>query len=339
MSNIIPFNGADIPAQYVRRVPKVDVNKDIVTVASYPKLSIKGKTFTLVQDNERRVLTKPDDPDEIVQSIQVAFLRINMTSKAFYSKRFTEDDSEGARPDCFSNDGVAPSAQSPAKQANKCALCPHNAFGSAVNEDGTAGKGKRCSDHARIAIADPSNLEKVLLLRVPAKSLKPLKESALKPMKQRQLQYNEGVYRIGFEKESASPTLTFRPVGLLDNDSYEKACDLFDSELVRAVAGIDDDAAVAEPAAAAPSVDTDELDAALAKRQAPAPAPAPAPEKKAKVSESDLASALGGSAKAPEKAKAPAKAKPAPAPAPAPADTSGDDLLGEMSSLLGSIDD
>jgi hypothetical protein len=41
------------------------------------------------------------------QAVNMAFVRINMASKNFYKKRFTEEDSEGQRPDCFSNDGVA----------------------------------------------------------------------------------------------------------------------------------------------------------------------------------------------------------------------------------------
>jgi hypothetical protein len=149
--------------------------------------------FTLVQDNERKVLTRPDDPEEVVQAINVAALRINMHAKTYYAKRFTEDESEGQRPDCYSMDGITPAANAPNKQAAKCALCPHNVWGSRVSEDNT-GKGKACADNARIAVADPAHLDKPMLLRVPPASLRPLKD-ALKMVKQRGIQYNEVIFR------------------------------------------------------------------------------------------------------------------------------------------------
>lgn len=352
MSNLVPFTEAGLPTTIVNRKRLIDVNKDIVTAAQFPTLSIKGKVFTLVQNNERRVLTKPDDPDEVLQSVNMAFLRINMNAKNYYSKGFSEDDSEGQRPDCFSMDGVAPSPHSPNKQAEKCALCPHNQWGSRIREDGEA-KGKACTDHARVAIADPrpEKLDKPLLLRVPPASLKPLKD-ALKMVKTRQLQYNEVVFRVGFDREAASPKLTFKPVAVLDDVAYTKACEQFESELVRAVVGLDEQAMAAPaPASAGPSVEPDELDAALAARDAtrkaaakPAAAPAPAavpevtPDELDAVVEAPKPPAAAKKAPPAKKAEAPA---PAPVPAPKPAATvsTGDDLLGDLDDILGGMDD
>jgi hypothetical protein len=328
MSNLVPFSDAGLPSAIVNRKRTLDVNKDIVTAAPYANLSIKGKVWTLVKDSERKIITKPDDPDETVQSLNLGFLRINMHSKTFYKKKFTEEDSEGQRPDCYSMDGVVPSANAPDAQAKKCAICPHNQWGSRVSEDNT-GKGKACADHARIAVVDPTKIDKPLLLRVPPASLKPLKD-ALKMVKTRQLQYNEVVFRVGFDMEAASPKLTFKPVGVLDDASYEKACGMFEDEIVRAIVGADDDGAVAAPAPEQADDGADELDAALAAKNAvkaeapPAPPPAPKPAAKPKKAE------------APPPAPPPA---PKPAPAPAPVASDGDDLLGDIDSLLSQIDD
>lgn len=370
MSAIVPFGqNARLPAYVTNKKVLIDVNKDVVTTAPYPTLSIKGKVFTLVQDNERRVMTRPDDPEEVLQSINVALVRLNMNHKVFYARRYAEGESDGQRPTCYSNDGVAPSAEAAEPQAKKCALCPHNQFGSRVNDDGTAGKGKACADQPRLAVADPEHLDRPFLLRVPPASIKNLKE-ALKLCKARDLQYNMVVFRIGFVAEAAAPQLSFRPVGLLSDEAYETSASKFDDEIVRAIVGLDEPGA-GGPAAAAPSSDAPELDAALAARAAqpaktvPAakvaaddsetapseqtavkPAPAPAkPAAKAKQPEAtaeDLDAVLeAGTAAKPQPAK-PARAKaasaPAPAPAPAPAD-SDDALLAELDSVLGSFDD
>lgn len=352
MTNVVLFNdNAGAVATIPKRTNRLDVNKDIVVAAQYPTMSIKGKVWTLVKDAERRTLTKVvDGEEEVVQAITVAMLRINLGAKVYYAKKFDNDDSEGARPDCHTMDGITPSPQSPNKQANKCAICPHNQWGSRVSDDGVS-KGKACSDHARVAIADPNALDKAMLLRVPPASLKPLKD-ALKMMKTRDLQYNEGVYRISFDKDAASPKLVIKPIGLLNDAGYEKAVELFDGELVRAIAGIDEveAAAAAAPAPKADEVDANELDAALAGRKAvqkAAATPAPAPKAKvATVDADELAAVVEKKAPAPAPRPAPApKPTPAPAPAPEPVATTpvdmtgGDDLLAEMGAMLGMLDD
>jgi hypothetical protein len=348
MSNIVPFKEG-LPSTIVNRKRLIDVNKDVVFAAQFPTLSIKGKVFTLVQNNEKKVMTKPDDPDEVVQAINMAFLRINMNAKNYYSKRFSEDDSEGVRPDCYSMDGVKPADHSPNKQAEKCAICPHNQWGSRISDDGE-GKGKACADHARVAIADPGNLDKPILLRVPPASLKPLKD-ALKQVKARQLQYNEVVFRVGFDREAASPKLTVKPVGVLGDEAYNQACEQFESEIVRSIVGLDDNGAASAAAAPAPAVEPDELDAALAARDATRkaaakPAPAPAPKPTPKVSEDELDDVIEAPAPAPKASKTTKAMKqpvedatPAPAPKAAATVSDSDDLLGDLNDILGSIDD
>lgn len=319
---VVPFTSTgDLPSTIVNRQRLIDVNKDIVTTAPFPSLSIKGKVFTLVQDNERKVLTKPDDPDEVLQSVNAAVLRINIHAKTYYAKRYSEDESEGARPDCYSFDGQVPSPHAPNKQSEKCAVCPHNQWGSRISDDNT-GKGKACADNARVAIADANHLDKPMLLRVPPASLRPLKD-ALKMVKQRGLQYNEVIYKIGFDKEAPSPKLTFKPVGVLGDAEYSKACEMFEGEIVRAIVGADEDASHAVAALPAPDAeDTDELNAALVARDATrkaATAKPAAPEK------------------APAKPKA--EAKPAVKPAAKPAADEGDTMLTELDGLLGNLDD
>ena len=71
MSNIIPLsNGAKLPAYLANRANLVGINADVArSGAAFPVLSIKGKVFTIVKDGERTVMTRPDDPDEVLHAL------------------------------------------------------------------------------------------------------------------------------------------------------------------------------------------------------------------------------------------------------------------------------
>lgn len=106
--------------------------------------------------------------------------------KCFYSKGFKAD--EKATPDCYSFHAadkpaaeahveMAPHEGCKEKQNDRCAGCKHNRFGTAVGQDGSKGKGKRCSDKIRLLCISPSGDSKSLLKQqvrifsVPANSL------------------------------------------------------------------------------------------------------------------------------------------------------------------------
>ena len=66
-------------------------------------------------------------------------------SRIFYSKPWSPD-SEPTAPDCFSNDGRTPDAQSVNKQAERCDTCPMNIKGSGQ------GQSKACRYSRRLAV-------------------------------------------------------------------------------------------------------------------------------------------------------------------------------------------
>ena len=341
--NLVPFESqANLPA-YLTQDDAALINKEVVTAAAFPVMSIKGMKFTVVDNGVRTVLTKPDDPDEVAQSLGVVVLRANMHAKTFYAKKYTEGDSDGARPDCYSYDGVAPSANSQHPQAKKCAVCPHNQWGARVSETGEA-KGKACQDNARLAITAPDTM-RPMLLRVPPASLKGLKE-ALKVIASRKVPYNGVVLKVGFDREAPSPKLTFKPVGLMDDAGYRQVKALYEDDTVRAIVGLDDLAP--EPVEPKQSVvEADELDAALAARDAIKTAAKPAT---AATLEDDLDDILTTpKAEKPKKPAAKPKVEPvdgeggvtevAAAPASAPKKSAASDLLDDLDALLGTKDD
>jgi hypothetical protein len=344
MSNVIVFKGDAPLAAVANRRKIIDVSKDVVTMAQFPTLHFKGKVWSVSQNNERKVLRNGEG--EALQSVKLVPLRINMHTKTFYAKKFAGDESEGQRPDCFSMDGVSPSPHSPNKQSDKCAVCPHNQWGARISEDGR--KGKACSDRARMAVAEPESLDTPYLLSVPPTSLRPLKDG-IKSAKARGVEYNEVVFKVGFELEEASPVLKFTPFGVLSDEAYESACEAYESEVVRAICGLDEGSAMASAPAPAPApapmaLKEDPLAAALAARDAQRKAPKAAKPVESLPVDSLDESELEDEAPAPKPA---AKAAPKPAAKPAakaevkaaPAVDSTVELLGELDSMIFSTDD
>lgn len=369
MSNIVPFSSGQLPAYLAnRKTLAAAINADVASHASFSVLSIKGKVFTLVKGKEKKVLTREVDGElEPMQSMQLSVVRANKNARVFYAKAFSEDEAEGAKPTCYSADGTAPAADSATPQAKKCQLCPHAVWGSKVSQDGSAGKGTACTVNTRLAVIDPNLPGEPWLLRVPAGSRQNFAD-ACKIADSRGLPYNAVVLKIAFDPTAPAPKLTFKPVGLVSDEVYEKVQAMYESDEVKEVVGLLARTAAPEAEAEAP-VEADELDAALAAKQvvetakakpAAKAAPKPAPEP---VGLDDLDAALDEPAppKAKPAAKPAAKAAPKPAPvvedddiedapvvtkakaapAPAPAADEGgmDDLLGDLDSLLSDTDD
>jgi len=337
MSNIIPFaQGAQLPAYLANRAALAQINSDITTASGFPVLSIKGKVFTLNKDGQKKILTRPDDPDEVLQNINLTVVRANKNARVFYAKAYSEDDAEGAKPACYSGDGVAPAADAREPQAKKCQLCPHAVWGSKA---GDTGKGTACAVNTRLAVVDPDNVGEPWLLRVPAGSRANFAD-ACKVADSRGLPYNAVVFKVGFDKEAPSPKLTFKPIGLVSDDAYDKIGKQYDSDDVKEIVGLLTRQSAA-PALEAPAVEADELDAALAVKKVVAKAKEPA---KPAVDVSDLEDIMPAKKPEPEapKAKPAAKKKVEAEDAQEKPAKSGNDLaalIGDLDDLLGSTDD
>jgi hypothetical protein len=232
--NLIPFNttGANLPA-YLKNINLDALNADLTVHAGggYPVVSIKGKVFAIVRDGERRILPNPKDPESAATSIEVVLLKVNKSvSKVFYLKGYDKDAAEGQKPDCYSNDGTAPAADSKAPQAKNCASCPNNQWGSKITDNG--GKGKACADSVRMAVAPAGQLNDVMLLRVPPATIRALGEYG-QSLQKHGVGYPMVVTKIGFDQEAESPKLTFKALGMLDQAGFEQVQELQKSDLVR----------------------------------------------------------------------------------------------------------
>jgi hypothetical protein len=237
--NIIPFDGAgkNLPS-YLKAFNVAEINADLTAHAGggFPVISIKGKVFAIVRDGERVVLPNPKDPESPATAIDVVLLKANKgTSKVFYLKGYDPKDSEGAKPDCYSSDGVTPAADAQTPQAKKCATCPHNQWGSKISDKG-ATKGKACSDTVRMAVAAAGQVNDPMLLRVPPASIKALGEYG-QMLAKRGVGYNMVVTKVSFDMEAESPKLTFKPVGFLDDAAFAEVQEAIQSDLVANILG------------------------------------------------------------------------------------------------------
>lgn len=228
---IIPFDSGNVPAHFKKRTP--GMNADLMSSGgSFPVISIKGKVFAVVKGGERKVLPNPKDPESPATSIDAVIIKGNAGfAKVFYMKGYDPESSEKQKPDCYTNDGVAPASDATNAQSKKCATCAHNQFGSARQ-----GKGKACADTKRLAIAAVDQLNEPMLLRIPPASLKPLSEY-VKFLDNRGADYDQVLTKISFDMEAESPKLAFKPVGILDDATYQAVKEMAATDTVSDIVG------------------------------------------------------------------------------------------------------
>jgi hypothetical protein len=110
--------------------------------AGYPIISYKGKSWALVQNGERNLITRGGDghdADDPASSIAVVIVKANPhLNKVYYPDGYEEGSTE--RPICHSNDSITPAPDAQEPQAKRCAVCPHNQWGSKITET-AAGSG------------------------------------------------------------------------------------------------------------------------------------------------------------------------------------------------------
>lgn len=278
--NIIPFESSNLPA-YLKNVDVSEINGDLLAHAGggFPVISIKGKVFAVVRDGERNVIPNPKDPESPATSVEMVIIKANKNvSKVWYASGYQEG-SEAKKPDCFSQDGVKPDPTVENPCAKSCALCPKNQWASKINEHGVASKGKACQDSVRIAVATPDQINDPYMIRVPPASIRALGEHG-QFLKKKGVAYNMVVTKIGFDMDSPTPKLTFKPVGFISDNAYAEVREMASSDVVQNILG----SVFVEHAVTADAPAVEEAEKAVAKAAAK-PAAAPKVATKAKVVE------------------------------------------------------
>lgn len=230
MSDLTIIDAA-LPAHLAAAGFVVEANDDLSqgVSQSFPILSYKGKVWHVCEGKERSLVA--DASGDPVPSVEVVILKANpKIGKTYYPTGYEEGSDE--RPACYSNDSVAPAPDSLEPQAKKCAVCPHNQFGSKITENGA--RGKACSDFRRLAVAPEGDISRAMLLRVPAASLKELLAFA-DQLNKRKVPYQALVTKIGFDHTVSYPKLSFKMVRWLDEKQVPQVQAMLDSDIIETI--------------------------------------------------------------------------------------------------------
>ena len=201
----------------------------------YPRISLKGKVFTIERNKEKSLITKPGTDDEPASSIEVVILNAGPKqgyAKTFYSEGFQEG--SAAKPTCYSMDGLSPATDAEDRQASKCALCPKNAKGSGATNQNP--KAKACKSSKLLAVAPAGALSDPMLLRVPGGSTIDLSKYG-EMLAKRGIKAAAVVTKISFDYTVAHPALTFKPVGGITPDMATEVLAIMNSDLVKVIIG------------------------------------------------------------------------------------------------------
>ena len=241
MSNLVPTN-IQVPAHLAAKVGQPSalsqsIASGISSGQSFPRISIKGARFRIVEDGTETVLD--------TTSLDVVIVGANpKLSKTFYAKAWDKD-ADPTAPDCYSLDGIRPHPESENPQNDLCAQCPHNAWGSKIGPQGQ--QLKACTDQKRLAIVaadDPDG--PVYLLQVTPAALKGL-NTYHKELATRGIPAEIVRTKIGFDTDASFPKLKFGFGGFLDEDTYAAVEPLFGADNVLEITGEKQPEVAAEP--------------------------------------------------------------------------------------------
>lgn len=321
MSNvIIPSNFGQLAPIFAGTQPAHD-ELSAGIASSYGIMGYRGKIWRIKYRGAETDLMRADG-DGPRASIEVVIVAAaSNLAKIFYKNGYVEGSTEA--PDCFSNNGQTPDPGSKEKQANTCAGCPMNAWGSRVTPAGK--QGKACSDSKRVVVVPLGDIANEMyggpmLLRIPAASLGDLAAYSQKMSAQGFPFYAIGS-QISFDTKEAYPRFVYKAIRPLSVPEGREILALRDDPRVQRILNEQEDMSgaldnlqpVAEPLFLDPNPNAqatgqaqlpphDPQTGEVLQQAAPAPAAAPAPVQQA----------------APAQRRT-YKKTPAPAPAPAPA--------------------
>ncbi|HEX8838191.1 MAG TPA: hypothetical protein VF748_14715 [Candidatus Acidoferrum sp.] len=140
-----------------------------------PHISLKGNRFTLVDAAGRTAPVDTFDP-KTGPYLDCVICDVNEKVSRIYYEGSYDPDNPGP-PDCFSDNGVAPSANAQSPQAVRCDICPQAEWGSATSN--LTGKGiPACRSYKKLAVLIEAFPSMVFMLAIPPASLNALGDYA-----------------------------------------------------------------------------------------------------------------------------------------------------------------
>ena len=198
-----------------------------------PRVKLSMKQFKLVDAAGEETLFPPSKmiigPDENSYLPVVVLRAKKPLQKAWYATAYNPNE-DGKQPDCFSTDSERPDPTSLAVQSDLCATCPHNQFGSAVDQSGNTMKGKACADSKILAVFVPGSRKvetdpKVYQFKLPPASLKNF-GMYVKQLSSAGIPLGTAQTLVGFDMTKENPVLIFKFGGFLPEASLPKLAEM-----------------------------------------------------------------------------------------------------------------
>jgi hypothetical protein len=184
-----------------------------------PHVSIGGGRFTLI-DAANNELPGAWFDQKIGVYVDACIVDVNNVMSRIYFSGAYDNDAEGVRPDCWSDNGIGPSISASSPQAPSCQPdptgqtgCKWAVWGSKINANGK--KVPACSQKQKVALLIPaSGFNTLFLLAIPPNSHGPLREY-VERCKGNQMNIVNLLTRISFVP-GVQGTLMFQPVSYID---------------------------------------------------------------------------------------------------------------------------
>lgn len=172
-----------------------------ISSGSWPRISLKGGYFRLQDPQGQEVVVSERHLDVVIVAVNPHGL-----SKIYYGGAY-DPAGEGTAPDCYSDNGIAPSVRASKPQCGTCAACPHNVWGSKITPSGA--QVKACADVKKVAVLLANNTGgAVFELRIPAASLSNL-GAYVRGLDAAGIPAASIITRISFDTASDYPKLLF----------------------------------------------------------------------------------------------------------------------------------
>jgi hypothetical protein len=213
---------------YLREVGIDKMTKALAGNTAVKRVSIRGGVFRMMVNGEE--IAKNEN-----RAMNVVIVNGNpKVSRQFYAGKYVAG--ETTSPDCWSNNGDKPDDSIEYPQNSTCEGCPQNIKGSGQ------GDSRACRYQQRLAVLLADDIEgDVFQLLLPAQSIFGRGDVDKMPFQQ----YAKYVGSMGrslgtlitemrMDSDSATPKLTFKPIGYLSREQWEIAKEKADSPAAKA---------------------------------------------------------------------------------------------------------
>jgi len=217
----------NVPAHIAARIAERKKNKTNTLASSIvgnqqgvslPRISTRAGRFRLVEGGVEST---------VGTTLHVIVVGVNpKVSKVFYGRAFDQS-AENQRPDCFSNDGVAPHSSVESPVCSNCASCPHNVLGSKVLPSGA--KSKMCADQRHLAVVAAADPSKVYSLTIPVSGMKALREY-FADLSNYGIGPEEVITELGFDDNASYPKLVFKQKDFITEKAIPVVENLLESD-------------------------------------------------------------------------------------------------------------